>query len=295
MIGEAHSDASEHVAYLQRHVVVALRRTGVAARMVVRKHYRNGICAQREFHHRPDGKVHTVARAHGEPFEPDQSVLRVQSRRARRLHGHTEHLLADVVPHRAPAGQPGTLLRHAHYVSAYDLRHDGKEQRGVVSHAGHALDVREIGVEHIREGAELVHQFMPRFVRIPSRDEREQHIFLHFVVGQRTESRLFDLVPHSPSVSVVCTHDPPPRGVPLREPPRAHTRLHSIIPEDYTLQRYYWRSIFDSSIIEYLEPKIFDAYTFCVDFIGKADEIVQILKEFDEKRHYLQKTRKFVL
>ena len=59
--------------------------------------------------------------------------------------------------------------------------------------------------------------------------------------------------------------------------------------KDYTLQRYYWRSIFDSSIIEYLEPKIFDAYIFCVDFIGKADEIVQILKEFDEKRHYLQR------
>lgn len=59
--------------------------------------------------------------------------------------------------------------------------------------------------------------------------------------------------------------------------------------KNYTLQRYYWRSTFDSSIIEYLEPKIFDAYTFCVDFIGKADEIVQILKEFDEKRHYLQR------
>lgn len=62
--------------------------------------------------------------------------------------------------------------------------------------------------------------------------------------------------------------------------------------KEFILQRYYWRSKIDSSIIEYIEPKIFDAYIFCVDFYGNADDMMPIVQKFNEDKEYLETLEK---
>lgn len=59
--------------------------------------------------------------------------------------------------------------------------------------------------------------------------------------------------------------------------------------KSFTLQRYYWRSKLDYNHIEYFEPKIFDAFIFCVDFIGDPQDMKFHLEQFELNRKFLEK------
>ena len=61
-----------------------------------------------------------------------------------------------------------------------------------------------------------------------------------------------------------------------------------------TIQRYYWRSIFDNNIIEYIQPKIVDAFIMVIDIHGDKDKIEYVLSQYKkvfkslEKLQYIQ-------
>jgi len=51
-----------------------------------------------------------------------------------------------------------------------------------------------------------------------------------------------------------------------------------------TLVRMYYRSKYDYNYIEYIEPKIYDAFIFCVDFAGRKYPLTKALKEFKQNQ-----------
>lgn len=56
-----------------------------------------------------------------------------------------------------------------------------------------------------------------------------------------------------------------------------------------TIQRYYWRSIFDNNIIEYIQPKIVDAYLMVIDIHGDEDKIEYVLSQYKKVFKSLEK------
>lgn len=56
-----------------------------------------------------------------------------------------------------------------------------------------------------------------------------------------------------------------------------------------TLQRYYWRSIFDNNIIEYIEPKIYDCFNIVIDSYGKLDDLKLSIDQFKSIEHEIEK------
>ena len=59
--------------------------------------------------------------------------------------------------------------------------------------------------------------------------------------------------------------------------------------EDVTIQKYYWRSKYDETYLELQEPKVYDAFYFHIDIIGKPEKINKIIDDFiliqDTYRH----------
>ena len=59
--------------------------------------------------------------------------------------------------------------------------------------------------------------------------------------------------------------------------------------QEFTLQRMYYRSKTDYNYIEYIEPKIFDAFICCMDFIGDPiamkNKIFEIKNKFETMEH----------
>jgi len=46
------------------------------------------------------------------------------------------------------------------------------------------------------------------------------------------------------------------------------------------IQKFYWRSIFDDTYLELMEPAIYDAFKFHVDFIGDIKIINEVMEEY---------------
>lgn len=60
------------------------------------------------------------------------------------------------------------------------------------------------------------------------------------------------------------------------------TLMKMMVDYGNTILRMYWRSKFDYNHIELFEPKIYDAFIFCIDFIGREYTLTKVLKEFKE-------------
>ncbi len=65
---------------------------------------------------------------------------------------------------------------------------------------------------------------------------------------------------------------------------RRYLLLHLFEQNQCDIQRFYWRSLFDSSHIAYIEPKVFDAFYFVVDFIGPEENLREALRQFSKKQ-----------
>lgn len=62
-----------------------------------------------------------------------------------------------------------------------------------------------------------------------------------------------------------------------------YSRRLLVTLENYKIQRMYWRSKYDYNHIEYIEPKIYDAFIFCIDYIGKIP--LEDLKQFNTDKN----------
>lgn len=58
------------------------------------------------------------------------------------------------------------------------------------------------------------------------------------------------------------------------------------------IQKYYWRSKFDETYIEYFEPKIYDVFDFILDMSGTENQFKQGLEIYKEKVKILDKLPK---
>lgn len=56
-----------------------------------------------------------------------------------------------------------------------------------------------------------------------------------------------------------------------------------------TIQRYYWRSIFDETIIEYIQPKIVDAFYMIIDVYGEKETVEHVIKQYSTVNEDLSK------
>ena len=61
-----------------------------------------------------------------------------------------------------------------------------------------------------------------------------------------------------------------------------------------TIQKYYWVSNIDNTIIEYFKPKIFDVYTFHCDIYGKKQDIQRTLQQYKYQQDIVRKLAKLV-
>lgn len=56
-----------------------------------------------------------------------------------------------------------------------------------------------------------------------------------------------------------------------------------------TIQRYYWRSKFEETIIEYIQPKIIDAFNMIIDVHGTEQTVEQVLQQYSTVNVQLSK------
>lgn len=77
------------------------------------------------------------------------------------------------------------------------------------------------------------------------------------------------------------------------EPERTNYFLYLLEKNNCTIQRYYWRSLYDENHIEYIEPKIYDAFYMVVDTISKSKLTLEsVMDEYNKnkvRRGYLGK------
>lgn len=59
-----------------------------------------------------------------------------------------------------------------------------------------------------------------------------------------------------------------------------------------TIQKYYWVSNIDNTIIEYLKPKIFDVYTFHCDIYGENKDIQNTLQQYKQQHDIVRRLAK---
>ena len=50
------------------------------------------------------------------------------------------------------------------------------------------------------------------------------------------------------------------------------------------IQKYYWTSILDPTIIEYIQPKITDIFRFHCDISGNMEDIQTLIQQYKEQR-----------
>ena len=68
--------------------------------------------------------------------------------------------------------------------------------------------------------------------------------------------------------------------------------LLNLLQENCTIQKYYWRSLYDNNHIEYLEPKIYDAFYMCIDVSGWKFDIEECMLQYTKhkgEREYLHR------
>lgn len=77
------------------------------------------------------------------------------------------------------------------------------------------------------------------------------------------------------------------------EPERTNYFLYLLEKNNCIIQRYYWRSLYDENHIEYIEPKIYDAFYMVVDTISKSKLTLEsVMDEYNKnkvRRGYLGK------
>ena len=77
------------------------------------------------------------------------------------------------------------------------------------------------------------------------------------------------------------------------EPERTKYFLYLLEKNGCIIQKYYWRSLYDENHIEYIEPKIYDAFYMVVDTITKSKlALLNVMEEYNKnkvQRGYLGK------
>lgn len=54
---------------------------------------------------------------------------------------------------------------------------------------------------------------------------------------------------------------------------------------DCVIQRYYWRSLYDETHIEYLEPKIYDAFYMVIDaYSHNKENLLNVMEEYNKNK-----------
>lgn len=69
------------------------------------------------------------------------------------------------------------------------------------------------------------------------------------------------------------------------EPERTKYFLYLLEKNDCTIQKYYWRSLYDENHIEYIEPKIYDAFYMVIDTISKSKiSLLNVMEEYNKNK-----------
>lgn len=55
-----------------------------------------------------------------------------------------------------------------------------------------------------------------------------------------------------------------------------------------TIEKFYWRSVFDPEYIELFIPKIVDAFTMCIDISGSLEDVKFVLEQYNKVRKDLE-------
>ena len=57
------------------------------------------------------------------------------------------------------------------------------------------------------------------------------------------------------------------------------------------IQKYYWRSLYDPTYIEYMKPKVYDVFSFHVDFGGQMENLKSAWGEFAQLHKTVKKLK----
>ena len=71
--------------------------------------------------------------------------------------------------------------------------------------------------------------------------------------------------------------------------------LLRLVQEHAIIQRYSWISIFDENHVEYIEPKVSDAYKFELVVSGTKQQLYNVLDAYNEYIIGIQKVKKMLM
>lgn len=97
------------------------------------------------------------------------------------------------------------------------------------------------------------------------------------------------------NIQILSTSKDSTMFVNMKNEPEEVYLLLKLAQDNATIQKYFWRSIFDSNEIEYIEPKIYDAFTFELTIIGELENLKYIISEYQKRVQIIKKLPKFKL